>query len=517
MIIGKIKTDRFNYIVNLSDKLSVYGYSSFDSFKLNDMQILSLFKEIYDGFKGEENFFSNNGCKAILYDVDDESNLEKFDDKDDEFKVFEIGKFKVIGSKILFTVISLLVLINVFLLAGNVFKDVIASKKNELIDTLEELNELTNENYGLLEDISDAQEEKIVKLEDFIVSSYDMSGSGLYDLIMNNSNLTSEQKSLIANNDYLEDIIGYMNDSNKAELIYNLVNLNIENFTLTELNESRLLGYVNLLDKSVIHIRDENETTLKEALPHEFVHVTQDANSYLFVSESMAEIMAFEYYDKGISSYDFCIKYLRALMEIIGPQPIMELTYGGDVTQFENIIKSYLDEDDANDLLAVLKFSPVSEINKITRCEDRLNEILATLYNKVYDSEMKDDQAINYILDSYMVDRYYFNSRKMSLNEEGFNAYYLQCLTSEDGIKICLDNDGILEEVSFDDAIKLKNSEDFDGKFIFDVSSISNDGNVRVIWVYEDGEYHIYALRTEFVTSQSIQTKFSGDSKVLKK
>ena len=38
-------------------------------------------------------------------------------------------------------------------------------------------------------------------------------------------------------------------------------------------------------------------------------------------------------------------------MEIIGPEPVMKLNFKGDLEPFENLIKSYLSEEDANTLL----------------------------------------------------------------------------------------------------------------------------------------------------------------------
>lgn len=102
-------------------------------------------------------------------------------------------------------------------------------------------------------------------------------------------------------------------------------------------------------------------------------------------------------------------------MEIIEPEPIWKLNFSGDDTDLVNIISSNLEEEQANDLISLLKEKPGKE-QKESLDED-ITSLLSKMYINMYGEDMSNNHYIWGICHDNLNDRYYFNSKMIDLKE----------------------------------------------------------------------------------------------------
>ena len=228
------------------------------------------------------------------------------------------------------------------------------------------------------------------------------------------------QKQILANMDFLEDVYSIADEKTRKELALTYKKLGIEYFSEQEKqNRPDTAGYVRSTDRGMIHLRDKNKQRFYDTGPHEFVHVNQQNMIYKYVDEAVAEIVIEEYYNNYVTIYYEARNNISILMEIIGPEPIMRLSFNNEIETFEKIIKSYLDKKDANKLLNEFKLKATKIEYKGSILKEANHELIREMLGKMYEKKypgkkMEDDPVIYQILNNneqFKHNRYYFNQR----------------------------------------------------------------------------------------------------------
>ena len=228
------------------------------------------------------------------------------------------------------------------------------------------------------------------------------------------------QKDVLANKYFLEDILSIADEKTKKELALYYDKLGIEYFSEQEKEDRpNTGGYVRSTEHGLIHLRDKNKQKFYDIGPHEFVHVNQQNMIYNYVNEVVAEIIEEEYYNTSTKTYFEARKNISILMEIIGPEPIMRLSFNDEIENFEKIIKSYLDKEAADILLNEFKLKAAKVVYKDSTFKEANHELIRNMLGKMYEKKypgkkMEDDPVINQILNNneqFMHNRYYFNQR----------------------------------------------------------------------------------------------------------
>ena len=165
------------------------------------------------------------------------------------------------------------------------------------------------------------------------------------------------------------------------------------------------------------------------------MHILQQDNQYFYLTESLAEILTYEYWNYPINTYYNSIKRIYTLMEIVGPESVWNAFFGSP-EQLEGLISKYLSEEETKIFIECLKQKPYnktydSETNT-SAVDLELDRLLAEMYQNKYESNIKDNVKIQAIYNmtpqglleftvggvTYSVPMYYFNSDKQ--NEEYF-------------------------------------------------------------------------------------------------
>lgn len=194
-------------------------------------------------------------------------------------------------------------------------------------------------------------------------------------LIDDSSDLSPEEKQYFKNIVFLVDVLKTAEPSRAEELRQRLTEFGILTFTEDELNDPNkydVAGYYNdIIKNNKIHLRDY--TYFDHAAAHEFVHLCQDPSCPHYIREACAEIMAHEYFEKDMNTYYEARENITYLMEIIGPQPIVECNFKGDTTSFRSAIREYLNEEDTTELMNELYKEPKkADHNKIRKLLEKM-------------------------------------------------------------------------------------------------------------------------------------------------
>lgn len=250
------------------------------------------------------------------------------------------------------------------------------------------------------------------------------------DFINDSSYLSEDYKEFLGNRDLFNDIMPYYEGTYmQAEIKLKLDQIRFDYFDRTDSNYyDGLYGYYSTLKPSVINIFEEckdKPDDHKAIVAHEFIHLLQsNASVYNYLIETTAELFAEEYFDVAIdSSYDKGVNSLKLLVEIIGIDPILKGVFGGDYTDFENILMNNLDTSDFKQIVDYMSKRPGDVVDK----EEEIRRIFSELYMNMYGQDIRDDENILYSIlyeqdDGSIVSdmsdrRYYFNRSKMSEKE----------------------------------------------------------------------------------------------------
>ena len=263
-----------------------------------------------------------------------------------------------------------------------------------------------------------------------ITNIYNMRSMNYQNIIdcINNSQISESEKKILLNKDLLQDITKYYKNT-PMEYISNLKfrNFSIELFDRLE-NNNNIFGYTKWSTPNVIYLRNDlSEEKKKDTLEHEWIHILQsDQIGYYNITEPLAELITYEYYGAPITAYNSAISILKLLIDIIGPEPVMKLAFGGNIAEFEKILNDNLDLNDAELLINYFNNRPSTAAQYSDDLFDLSNikNILFKLYNNIYGHSIMDDSDLNLLYndkleDIIYSDNYYLNPRKMSDTIEG--------------------------------------------------------------------------------------------------
>ena len=237
-------------------------------------------------------------------------------------------------------------------------------------------------------------------------------------------NINEEEKSLIWNENLIENVAPYYKDSGFEKDAYTRhTNIDITGFEGEIRNDLYTLGYY-IPDTNVMYVRDyEVDMQIDEenidTLYHEYIHLLQVSYKYRVLSEGSAEIIREEFYNRSECYYPLEVRYTKILMEIIGPEPIWKYNFEENSQALEEAILPYLEDKQYHTLMQILNLSHEDFPNYI----ETLNDLLNRLYYNKYGTYLYQDEYIQDLLTNIQdttvretneyFKRIYFNEEKM--------------------------------------------------------------------------------------------------------
>lgn len=258
--------------------------------------------------------------------------------------------------------------------------------------------------------------------------------------LMNSSPyLNEEDTKQLCNEEYLKFVLSYSNTNDRNYYLREkLHNINIKYYSKDYMSVE---GYYQTLDPNTIHIVNDlkNEKAKQfrsDVMTHEFIHLTQCDCKYTYIIESSTELLKKEFYNRPVTAYDDLIVRLKVLMEIIGPEPVLECIYKGDYTKLETEIDKYLSKKEATNLKKLFATGNIYEKNtSLGDLNYQIDILLATMYENKTGKNICQDQMISLIYNRQDIGRIYFNYNL----EDYFKDYKLQ------------DENELIEELDIED------------------------------------------------------------------
>lgn len=279
--------------------------------------------------------------------------------------------------------------------------------------------------------------------------------------IYSSTKLNNIEKEYLWNEELINDLVPYYEDSDYSNVIINYRFNDLDILTFSEEEQELHFQYAGFYTcDNLLHIRDYESSKLssdnisvqsndiKRNTAHEYIHMLEMNYDLLFVSESIAEIMAHEYFLKSSDfsypySYDNGCRYIKALMEMCGPDIIQERVFSKDSVCLEEIVQPYFTADEYLEFIEILKISP-EEVSEDQY--DRLEALMGILYKNKFGADMNENDLIYSILHDNIYNRayfsrsliknspsYYIKTDKISLEEaykEGIVSFYFDELSS---------------------------------------------------------------------------------------
>lgn len=219
---------------------------------------------------------------------------------------------------------------------------------------------------------------------------------------INLSNFPMEVKEVITNEEFLKLIFSYYKGTS-LEYSANLKfkNLKIESFSKGDLNNPTTEGFYNPTMPNTLHIMVETN----ENVIHEFIHLLQaEGSPYLYLNEAVAELMTSELLNRQPSTYFMAVDNLKLLINIVGPEPIYEMSFGGNYDVLTNILRDNLSDKDFVTLNYYLRKSG-NTINEDFDYQIEMKNILYKLYKNMYGKDITQDRNIMCQLTDQEVDK----------------------------------------------------------------------------------------------------------------
>lgn len=249
-------------------------------------------------------------------------------------------------------------------------------------------------------------------------------------LIYNSPNIQNEDvKDFLWNESFIRDVLPYY-EGTPMEIIskFRFGSLNILPFSSKdkERHGELVLGYYagdgNLHVDGYEEDKFDKESSQANTTAHEYIHLLQTSDGFRFIIESMAEVIAQEYFLSSSNSEDiYCYstgcKYLKVLMEIVGPEAIWEEGFRKGSTKLVDSVRPYLDDQDFELFVHIMEMSP----ERYLEYGDDLEKLLGTLYKNKFGKDMSEDRFIRAILSGEEYDRAYFNRELIESRE----SYYM--------------------------------------------------------------------------------------------
>ena len=246
----------------------------------------------------------------------------------------------------------------------------------------------------------------------------------LINSIESSKYLSDEDKELLSNKAYFNFMLEHSDPIRNYSIRNSFDNIRIETFTSDEVPNAD--GYYDPLNQNTIYILEKNDNVpyYKSIITHEFIHMTQSQNRYAYIREACTELVKYEFYNQSILDYQLCIIRLKALMEIIGPEPIVECNYKGNTDSFQKAINEYLNPEESEQLLELFTTSAISLNDpnfNITELNTKIDSYIAKMYYNKTGKDIKDDLMMKLIYAGRTDNRFYFNNTR----DEYYNDFYL--------------------------------------------------------------------------------------------
>lgn len=263
------------------------------------------------------------------------------------------------------------------------------------------------------------------------------------DYIYNRSGINSEVvKDFLWNPELVAEIMPCYEGTNLgiiARIRHN--DLDIVDYTKEEKLMEETNGYYSY--ENILHVRDYDEfsfdpkSQIAKTAAHEYVHLLQTQDSYPFVRESIDEIIVHEYYfDSGLStdrySYRTACKYLKVLMEIVGPDAVWDNSFKRGSTMLDDAVEPYLTSEEFKEFKRILSLHPYHNKEELDASWSKLETILDRIHLNKNGYSMYSDSLINCILNDGVYNRVYFRA---SLLEKGSSYYRTDTLSYRDAVE----------------------------------------------------------------------------------
>lgn len=244
--------------------------------------------------------------------------------------------------------------------------------------------------------------------------------------IVDNSALDNKAKKVIGNKSLLEDVITYSLSENDVDNSYEDIvlrnydlylqfnNLNIKGFAPASVAAA---GYYSPADPGNIYLVNTiDEEKYDDILAHEYAHMLQVQTSYQYLCESSAELISSEYYNTIPDGYVEEVKRLKVLMEIVGPEPVLNFNFKRNDSSLYQAIGAYLSDEERALLYSQFATVPADwgDEEKGKLINDTIDNLLAKMYYNKTGEDIKKNKVISLIYqgnNAYNVDsdRIYFN------------------------------------------------------------------------------------------------------------
>lgn len=247
--------------------------------------------------------------------------------------------------------------------------------------------------------------------------------------IMNNDNLTKEEKELFYNLFYVvEDNDKYIN---KEELYKNWINIDIK-YPNKKINES-LCG-IYYINENCIKIYDNKESTKNHEGIHSVFTYSPDVKYYSrSISEGVPELINKEYCSDdpfvADDTYIYEMVYVKMLCDIVGKDKVLEAFAKKDLTVVSKAMaKCGGSEEDALNVLLVLE----DTLDKLNEMENGGSVVLSYSFDEIglALSKLDDYYIINMkdlsTFDSYVYNRDLFGIMFYGKGQEGYLDFIKQ-------------------------------------------------------------------------------------------
>ena len=269
-------------------------------------------------------------------------------------------------------------------------------------------------------------------------------------LINSSKNLNNEEKEFLCNEEFLNDIIKYIQGTHMDfTTLYRLNNLEIVPIDNIDINESSItMGYYIYGNKLYIYDYDEeklNEYFLdivpyKGLVGHEYSHLLMANFDYRFLNEGIASIITDEYFAPINNSYTKLKIRTKVLIEIIGKEPIMECVYGNDPSSLIENIKKYLDnENEVTSFLNLLNKNEDGNFNY-----SGIDSYLTKMYFNKYGKELTSSEYMFCLYSNLYCNKGYLNDRLntngsyfLRNNYDNFYIYYRASISDNNALEPC--------------------------------------------------------------------------------
>ena len=176
--------------------------------------------------------------------------------------------------------------------------------------------------------------------------------------IMESNGLSEFDKNNIYNEEYLKFLFSIIDEQTRLyDLGERTKDINVVIFPNdSDETYSNAAGYYQD-DTNTIHLKEYLNEDLKlyaDTEVHEYIHLTQLSCKYRYIREALAEMLSCEFYGCEINSYFAPIRNVKKLIEVIGPDAVLNAAFNHDTTKFENAVKEYLDDEEAELLFGFL-------------------------------------------------------------------------------------------------------------------------------------------------------------------